>query len=69
MDANLWRELCLTGNWIQDATVLRWAELSEQLSGGAVKASIVIDCLLTVPDPARNVNDARRFFSKLHQNK
>ena len=65
MDANLWRELCLTGSWIQDATVLRWAELTEQLSKGAVKASRVIDCLLAVPDPARNVNDARRFFQSL----
>ena len=65
MDANLWRELCLTGSWIQDATVLRWAELTEQLSKGAVKASQVIDCLLAIPDPARNVNDARGYFSKL----
>ena len=65
MDANLWRELCLTGSWIQDATVLRWAELTEQLSKGAVKASQVIDCLLIIPDPARNVNDARGYFNKL----
>ena len=65
MDANLWRELCLTGSWIQDATVLRWAELTEQLTKGAVKASRIIDCLLAVPDPARNVNDARRYFQSL----
>lgn len=62
MDAALWRELCLTGNWIQDATVLRWAELTEQINGGAVKASRMIDCLLTVPDAKRNVEDARRFY-------
>lgn len=65
MDANLWRELCLTGSWIQDATVLRWAELTEQLTKGAVKASRVIDCLLAVPDPKRNVNDARCYFQSL----
>jgi len=65
MDANLWRELCLTGSWIQDATVLRWAELTEQLTKGAVKASRVIDCLLAIPDPARNVSDARRYFQSL----
>lgn len=65
MDAGLWRELCLTGSWIQDATVLRWAALTEQLTKGAVKASRVIDCLLSVPDPARNVSDARRFFRSL----
>jgi SAM-dependent methyltransferase len=65
MDASLWRELCLTGSWIQDATILRWAELTEQLSKGGVKASRVIDCLLAVPDPARNINDARRYFRSL----
>jgi SAM-dependent methyltransferase/SOS-response transcriptional repressor LexA len=65
MDAELWRELCLTGSWIQDATVLRWAELTEQLSKGAVKASTVIDCLLTIPDPARNVNEAKGYFSSM----
>jgi SOS-response transcriptional repressor LexA/SAM-dependent methyltransferase len=67
MDSNLWRELCLTGSWIQDATILRWAELTEQLSKGAVRASVVIDCLLAIPDPARNVNDARGYFSKLDE--
>lgn len=65
MDTNLWRELCLTGSWIQDATVLRWAELTEQLTKGVVKASRVIDCLLAAPDPARNVNDARHYFQSL----
>lgn len=65
MDSNLWRELCLTGSWIQDATILRWAELTEQLSKGAVRASTVIDCLLAIPDPERNVNDARGYFSKI----
>lgn len=65
MDSNLWRELCLMGSWIQDATILRWAELTEQLSKGAVRASTVIDCLLAIPDPARNVNDAKGYYSKL----
>jgi SAM-dependent methyltransferase/SOS-response transcriptional repressor LexA len=65
MDSKLWRELCLTGSWIQDATILRWAELTEQLSKGAVRASTVIDCLLAIPDPARNVNDAKGYYSKL----
>jgi len=65
MDASLWRELCLTGNWIQDATVLRWAELTEQINGGLVKASRMIDCLLSVPDAKRNVEDARRHYGSL----
>ncbi len=64
MTASLWRELCLTGNWIQDATLLRWAELTEQINDG-VRASQVIDCLLQVPDAERNVHDARRYFEAL----
>jgi SAM-dependent methyltransferase/SOS-response transcriptional repressor LexA len=68
MDASLWRELCLTGNWIQDATVLRWAELTEQINRGTVKASTVIDCLLTVPNEERNVADARKFYTEWDEN-
>ncbi|MCC5835086.1 MAG: methyltransferase domain-containing protein [Opitutales bacterium] len=64
MDASLWRELCLTGNWIQDATVLRWAELTELFNKRTVKASTVIDCLLTVPSAERNVVDARKFYTE-----
>jgi hypothetical protein len=65
MNANLWRELCLTGSWIQEATILRWAELTEQLSKGTIRASTVIDCLLTIPNRDRNVNDAKGYYSKL----
>jgi SOS-response transcriptional repressor LexA len=65
MSDSLWRELCLTGSWIQDATILRWAELTERLSNGRVKASLVIDCLLSIPDPKRNVNEAKGYYLNL----
>jgi SAM-dependent methyltransferase/SOS-response transcriptional repressor LexA len=65
MDVSLWRELSLMGSWIQDATVLRWAELTEQINRGTTPASRVIDCLLTVPNAGRNVEDARRYFTSL----
>lgn len=68
MDASLWRELCLTGHWIQDATILRWAELTEQINHGNIKASAVIDCLLTLPDEARNVAEARKFYMEWDEN-
>ncbi len=64
MPAPLWREHCLTGNWIHDATLLRWAELTEQINDG-IRASEVIDCLLQVPDAERNVADAKRHFATL----
>lgn len=65
MEAALWRELCLMGSWIQDATVLRWAELTEQINKGAIKTSEVVERLLTVPNAARNVADARAYFAAL----
>lgn len=65
MDTSLWRELCLMGSWIQDATILRWAELSEQINKGAVSTSKMVECLLTVPNATRNVSDARRYFESL----
>lgn len=65
MDDCLWRELCLTGSWILDATILRWAELTERLSKGRIKASLAIDRLLSIPDPKRNVNVAAGYYLKL----
>ena len=69
MRADLWRELCLTGSWIHDATILRWAELTERLSKGALKASQVLDCLLTIPDPGRKVGEAKSCFKDMAEKK
>ena len=65
MDVALWRELCLMGSWIRDATILRWAEQTEIFAKGAVKASMVIDSLLLAPDQGRNVSDAQKHFRSL----
>jgi len=65
MDEGLWRELCLMGSWIRDATILRWAEQTEIFAKGAVKASMVIDQLLLAPDQGRNVHDAKWYFQSL----
>jgi SAM-dependent methyltransferase/phage repressor protein C with HTH and peptisase S24 domain len=65
MDVALWRELCLMGSWIRDATILRWAEQTEVFAKGGVKASAVIDCLLLAPDQGRNVKDAQAYFLAL----
>jgi len=65
MNVALWRELCLMGSWIRDATILRWAELSEGFAKHAVKASQVIDRLLLAPDQGRNVADAQKYFRTL----
>jgi SAM-dependent methyltransferase len=65
LSADLWRELSLTGSWIQDATVLRWAELTSRLSKGALKPSTVIDCLLSCIESEREVADARNVYQRL----
>ena len=65
MAADLWRELSLMGAWIADATVLRWAELTADISQGLLKASQVIDALLTVPLAERDVHAARSLYEDL----
>lgn len=53
------------GTWIQDATILRWAELTAKISGDRIKPSDVIDCLLTVPETKRVVHAAKKFYDSL----
>lgn len=65
MRATLWRELSLVGHWIQEAVILRWAELTSEISKGNIRPSHVIDLLLTVPIPERDVGDARRAYSRM----
>ena len=63
--ADLWRELSLMGSWIIDATILRWAELTSRISHGEIQPSTVIDQLLTVPIPEREVGAARGIYEQL----
>ena len=58
-----WRKLCLSGHWIQDALILRWGELTSEISRQAISPSEVIDRLLRVPVWQRNVDDARRVYA------
>jgi SAM-dependent methyltransferase len=66
VSAAIWRELSLVGHWIQDAVILRWAELTRDIARQALKASEMIDLLLTVPIPERDVADARRAYHNAH---
>lgn len=61
----MWRELALMGNWIVDATILRWAELTSRISHEEIKPSQVIDLLLTVPIPEREVGAARLVYDAM----
>ena len=39
----IWRELCLAGHWIQDALILRWGELTSEISRRSISPSEVVD--------------------------
>jgi len=65
ISADIWRELSLTGTWIIDAIILRWAELTSKISHSKIKTSEVIDLLLISPLPGREVSFARHTYDKL----
>ncbi len=61
----IWRELSLSGHWIQDALILRWAELTSEISRKTISPSEVIERLLRIPVRERNVLDARKVYCDL----
>lgn len=65
IDAELWTEFCLTGYWIRDSLLLRWAELTEQFSRKQLTAASsgqVLNLLLSGPDITREQTIARRVY-------
>ncbi len=62
--ADIWRELSLMGYWINDALILRWGELTSDISGGEIQASRVIDLLLRLPITERDTQASRGVFSE-----
>lgn len=67
VDAELWREFCLTGYWVRDSLLLRWAELVARLSGSLpyVSPGVVMDLLLQRPDVQRQQRVAAGIFAEL----
>lgn len=66
MAADIWRELSIMGSWIIDATILRWAELTAEISGGELRPSQIIDHLLVTPIPEREVSVARSLYAAMN---
>lgn len=62
MQKDIWQDFCLMGAWIRDATILRWAELTERLSKQEIPAGKIIGLLIVDPLPERDVSDARAIF-------
>jgi hypothetical protein len=69
VDAELWREFCLTGYWVRDSLLLRWAELVERFSKSLpqVSSGVVMDLLLQRPEVEREQRVASRIFAERPQ--
>jgi SAM-dependent methyltransferase len=63
MSSELWRELSLLGHWINDAVILRWAELTERFGQcQGIRSCDVLPLLLARPEPERATRLARDVF-------
>jgi hypothetical protein len=69
MPASLWKEISMMNHWIKDALLLRWAELTENISHGEIKAGEVISILLKDSFEERDVYDAKIIYDKLPDKK
>jgi SAM-dependent methyltransferase len=65
LSSGIWHELSLMGHWIKDAVLLRWAELSSEISKKQLTPAQIIDLLLTGPTVERDVCFVRSVYSDL----
>lgn len=64
VNAELWREFCLTGYWVRDSLLVRWADLTCSFSGNnsSVNKAAVIACLFENQYIERNQAVARKHY-------
>ena len=65
VSAGAWREMCLIGHWMGESLILRWAELTFEISNKTVPIKDVIDRLLIRPTTDRDVQFARSIYANL----
>ncbi len=65
MDSSVWREMCLIGHWVAESIVLRWAELTFEISRHRVAQETIIPKLLERPTSERDVALARKIYHSL----
>jgi hypothetical protein len=58
-----WREMSLIGHWVSESIILRWAELTYELSEKQVPVKDIIDRLLIRPVTDRDVQFARKIYA------
>ncbi|MFC1657568.1 methyltransferase domain-containing protein [Candidatus Moduliflexota bacterium] len=61
--SSTWREMCLIGHWVAESLVLRWAELTYEISKRQVAVKDVVELLLRRPEVDRDVQLARAVYS------
>lgn len=60
--ADVWREMCLLGHWISEAILLRWAELTFDITKRQVPVSKVLEKLLEGPETDRQITAAKEIY-------
>ncbi|RUO34269.1 methyltransferase domain-containing protein [Aliidiomarina sanyensis] len=67
VEAELWLEFCLTGYWVRDSLILRWAELCSRFGDKLpnVTLGLVMDRLLEKPEVAREQSFARKIYLEI----
>ncbi len=61
----VWREMTLIGHWVAESIVLRWAELTAEMSERSVTTALVVERLLERPGAERDVQLARGIYRGL----
>jgi len=64
VESDLWLEFCLTGYWVRDSLLLRWAQLTCDFAKRQtyVTTGLVMELLLLKPDVDREQNIARQIY-------
>lgn len=67
LKADLWRELLLLGHIIGDTIILRWAELTADISKQEISISKMVELLLKEVHPERNVTDVKDVYRSMEE--
>jgi len=60
-----WKEFCLIGHWIEESLILRWAELTHEITRKTIPIKDILEKLLTQPTTERDVNFVRSVYRKI----
>lgn len=67
LDTSLWHEFCLTGYWIRDSLILRWAELTVSFARNTdtgISIGSMMTLLLMQEEVAREQQYARKIYNQ-----